>query len=53
MSILLDPRLFNFVIMTLYGLNIARWAFAGNFWAATYWMAALLITICATFGRLH
>lgn len=53
MSVLLDPRLFNFVIMTLYGLNIARWSVAGNFWAAGYWSCALGLTVIITFGRTH
>lgn len=50
---LLDARLFNFVIMALYGLNIARWLFAANFWAAGYWGCALGLTVIITFGRTH
>jgi hypothetical protein len=53
MSVLLDPRFFNFVIMSLYALNIGRWTISGYLWAAGYWMAALGITICATFGKLN
>lgn len=53
MQFLLDPRIFNFAIMTLYGLAITRWLFAANLWAAGYWTAALGITICVTFGRTH
>lgn len=34
MNLLLDPRIFNFAIMTLYTLAVARWLFAGNLWAA-------------------
>lgn len=34
MSIILDPRLFNFLIMGLYGFAVIRWAVAENFWAA-------------------
>lgn len=26
MKILLDPKIFNYLIMMLYGLNAARWA---------------------------
>lgn len=53
MSILLDPRIFNFTIMALYGLNIVRWALAGNFWSAGYWACALGLTVIITFGRTH
>lgn len=53
MRLLLDPRIFNFVIMGLYGLNIGRWALAGNFWTAAYWLSALGITFVVTFGRTH
>lgn len=53
MTFVSDPRLFNFAIMTLYGLAVTRWLFAGNFWAAGYWTAALVITVCVTFGKTH
>lgn len=53
MSILLDPRIFNFFIMGLYGLNIARWLVSANFWAAGYWACALGLTCIITFGRTH
>jgi hypothetical protein len=52
-SVLLDPRIFNFVIMGLYGLNIMRWSAAGNLWAAGYWGCALGLTIIVSFGRTH
>jgi hypothetical protein len=52
-SYLLDPRIFNFAIMTLYGLAVARWLFAGNLWAAGYWSCALGLTIIITFGKTH
>ena len=53
MTWLLDPRIFNFVIMALYGLNILRWAVAGNWWAALYWLSALSLTVVITFGNTH
>lgn len=53
MRFLLDPRIFNFVIMGLYGLNIGRWSVAGNFWAAAYWACALGLTVIISFGRTH
>ena len=45
MNILLDPRIFNFAIMSLYTLAVCRWLFAGNLWAAGYWSCALGLTI--------
>jgi hypothetical protein len=53
MAFMLDPRAFNFAIMTLYGLAVTRWLFAGNLWAAAYWACALGLTIIITFGRTH
>ena len=53
MNFLLDPRIFNFVIMGLYGLNIGRWALAGNWWSAGYWGSALALVVIITFGRTH
>lgn len=53
MNWLLDPRIFNFVILTLYALNITRWAVEGKWWDATYWFAAFLITFVVTFGYEH
>lgn len=53
MSILLDPRIFNFIIMGLYGLAVVRWLFAANLWAAGYWACALGLTVIITFGRPH
>ena len=48
-----DPRIFNFVIMALYALNAARWAYEGK-WADTcYWLSALSITATVTFGYAH
>ena len=53
MAWILDPRLFNVVIMALYGLNILRWIWDGNYWAASYWGCALGLTVIITFGRTH
>lgn len=50
MSLLFDPKIFNYVILTLYCLNGLRWAVAGS-WADTlYWFAAFQITAAVTFG---
>jgi hypothetical protein len=49
-SILFDPRIFNFIIMSLYALAVLRWAWHGSLWNAAYWSGALLITLAVTFG---
>lgn len=50
MSWLADPRIFNFVIMSLYALAVTRWVIHGSWWNAAYWASALCITVCLTFG---
>jgi hypothetical protein len=50
MALLFDPRIFNFVIMGLYALNAARWAFAGSLADCSYWLCALGITATVTWG---
>lgn len=52
-DLILDPRVFNYVIMVLYGVNAARWA-VNHSWADTcYWLSALAITATVTFGYKH
>lgn len=53
MAVLLDPRVFNFAIMALYGFAVLRWLVAGNLWASAYWLCALGLTIIITFGKTH
>lgn len=48
-----DPRLFNFVIMALYALNVVRWLWAGNWADAAYWAGALWITVVISFFYPH
>ncbi len=50
MIALSDPRAFNVVIMCLYALATLRWAFAGSWVDAWYWISALSITAAVTFG---
>jgi hypothetical protein len=50
---LFDPRIFNFVIMGLYLLNAARWAYEGKWADMCYWLSALAITATVTFGYPH
>ncbi len=44
-----DPRLFNYVIMTLYAVNAGRWAVHGSLADTCYWLSALAITATVTF----
>lgn len=53
MQFLLDPRLFNFVIMAMYSLNALRWAIAHSWADCFYWLSALAITATVTFGYQH
>jgi hypothetical protein len=49
MNILLDEKLFSYVIMVLYVLNCIRWAIEGNAGQFTYWASAAAITYSVTF----
>jgi hypothetical protein len=49
-QILADPKLFNYVIMTLYAFSALRWGFATSWVDMWYWLSALSITLCVTFG---
>lgn len=50
MSFLLDPKIFNYVIMSLYALNLAQFAVRGLYPDAAYWFFALGITATVTWG---
>ena len=45
-----DPKIFNYIIMTLYLLNAIRWAVSGSWADCTYWLSALSITATVTWG---
>lgn len=53
MTFLFDPKIFNYVIMTLYAVNTVRWAVHGNVADAFYWLSALGITATVTWGYNH
>lgn len=53
MAWLFDPRIFNFLIMGLYALNVIRWGVAGKPADAIYWAGALWITAAVTWGYKH
>lgn len=53
MKLFLDPKVFNYVIMTMYGLNVIRWGIAGKVADVCYWLSALAITATVTFLYKH
>ena len=53
MKLLLDPRIFNYVILTLYGANVVRWAFDRSLADCCYWLSAFAITATITFLYRH
>lgn len=53
MRFLLDPKLFNYVILTLYLLNAVRWAVHRSWADVTYWASAFAITATVTWGYKH
>ena len=50
---LLDPKIFNYVILTLYGLNALRWAYERRWADVCYWLSAAAITATVTFLYKH
>jgi len=52
-QILLDPKIFNYVIMVLYFLNAVRWLIDGKIADVCYWLSALAITATVTFLYNH
>lgn len=48
-----NPKIFNYVILTLYFLNAVWWGWHGK-WADTcYWASAFAITATVTWGYQH
>jgi hypothetical protein len=47
---LLDPKFFNYLIMSLYLMNALRWLFEGKPADTCYWLSALAITATVTWG---
>jgi hypothetical protein len=52
-SLLLDPKVFNYIILVLYSLNALRWAVEGKWADVAYWSGAFWITAAVTFGYGH
>lgn len=53
MTWLLDPKVFNYVILCLYALNATRWAYEGKIADVCYWLSAFAITATVTFLYEH
>jgi len=50
MSWLFDPKIFNYIIMTLYCVNAGNWWMKGSIGDTWYWLSALSITAAVTWG---
>lgn len=48
-----NPKIFNYVILTLYCLNAAWWGWHGKWADTSYWMSAFAITATVTWGYQH
>lgn len=53
MKWLLDPKLFNYIILSLYLCSATRWALARNLGDTCYWLSAFAITFTVTFLYRH
>lgn len=49
-EILFNPKLFNYIIMTLYCINAGWWLWHKSYVDTCYWMSAFAITATVTFG---
>ena len=47
---LVDPKLFNYIIMCLYVINSVQWAAHKSWGDACYWISAFAITASVTWG---
>lgn len=48
-KLLLDPKVFNYVILTLYGINVVNYLVRRDWNSAWYWASAASITGSVTF----
>lgn len=46
----MNPKIFNYIIMSLYLINAAWWMYHGKTADMFYWLSALAITATVTFG---
>jgi hypothetical protein len=52
-QLLLDSKVFNCVILTLYALNALRWALGRKTADVCYWLSASALTAAVTFPHKH
>ena len=50
LELIMNPKTFNFIIMTLYLINAGWWWYHGSTADMFYWLSALAITATVTFG---
>lgn len=53
MKWLADPKIFNYLIMSLYFASAVRWCICHKWADMCYWLSALAITATVTFGYKH
>ena len=53
MTLLIDPRVLNSVMIVLMALASAAWAAKVQWNDAVYWAAGATITASVTFGHMH
>ena len=53
MSLVTDPKIFNYTILVLYMLNVARWTYQRSLADACYWLSAAAITATVSFLYKH
>lgn len=50
LEMMMSPKIFNYIIMTLYLINAVWWLWNGSKADMFYWLSALAITATVTFG---
>ena len=49
-NLIFDPKIFNYIILTLFLLASIRWAFAESWADCLYWFAAFQLNAAITWG---
>jgi hypothetical protein len=49
MNWILDPKIFNYLILGLFAFAVIRWAIERNWGQAIYWAGALILNLAVTF----
>jgi hypothetical protein len=50
MNWILDPRLFNYIILILFALAAIRWGYEGKWGDCLYWVSAIGLNAAVTWG---